>query len=69
MRVINKITLLITLLMLSTVSFAQKLESADFMRSKGRSYVVVAVILVILVGLILYLVRLDRKISNLEKNK
>ena len=37
------------------------------MRSNGRIYVVVAVVLVILAGLILYLVRLDRKIAKLEK--
>ena len=37
------------------------------MRSDGRIYVVVAVMLTILAGLILYVVRLDRKISKLEK--
>ena len=42
---------------------------ADTMRSNGKIYVVIAVILTILLGLILYLVRLDRKISKLEKNK
>ncbi|MBM3915840.1 MAG: CcmD family protein [Sphingomonadales bacterium] len=40
---------------------------ADLMRSEGRIYVVIAVILAILGGLLLYLVRLDRKISKLEK--
>jgi len=38
------------------------------MRSNGKIYVVVAVILIILIGLLLYLVRLDRKITKLEKN-
>jgi hypothetical protein len=37
------------------------------MRSNGRIYVVVAVILVILAGLILYMVRIDRKIRKMEK--
>ncbi|HRF23375.1 MAG TPA: CcmD family protein, partial [Chitinophagaceae bacterium] len=37
-------------------------------RSNGRIYVVVAVVLLILAGLILYLVRLDKKISKLEKD-
>lgn len=41
-------------------------EMADTMRSNGRIYVVVAVMLTILAGLILYVVRLDRKISKLE---
>ncbi|MET0636213.1 MAG: CcmD family protein [Chitinophagaceae bacterium] len=37
------------------------------MRSSGRIYVVVAVMLTILAGLIIYLIRLDRKITRLEK--
>jgi len=37
------------------------------MRSNGRIYVVVAVMLTILAGLILYVVRLDKKITKLEK--
>ena len=40
----------------------------EFMRSDQRSYVVIAVMLTILTGLILYIVRLDRKISKLEKD-
>ncbi len=49
--------------------FAQdkKTEMADLMRENGRIYVVVAVVLTILIGLILYVVRLDKKISRLEK--
>lgn len=43
-------------------------EMADTFRSNGKIYVVVAVMLVILAGIILYLIRLDRKISKLEKN-
>ncbi len=43
-------------------------EMADTMRSNGKIYVVVAVILAIFAGIILYLVRLDRKISRLEKD-
>ncbi len=39
----------------------------DTMRSNGRIYVVVAVMLTILIGLLLYMMRVDRKISKLEK--
>jgi hypothetical protein len=39
----------------------------ETMRSSGRIWVVIAVMLTILIGLVLYLVRLDRKISKLEK--
>ncbi|GAB4092495.1 CcmD family protein [Flaviaesturariibacter terrae] len=43
-------------------------EMADAFRSNGKIYVVFAVILTIFAGIILYLVRLDRKISKLERN-
>ena len=48
---------------------AQETEMADVMKSNGKIYVVIAVMLTILAGLVLYLFRLDRKISRLEKNK
>ena len=44
-----------------------KSSFGNTMRSNGRIYVVVAVMLTILAGLILYMVRLDRKITKLEK--
>ena len=51
-------------------SFAQNQhEMADTMRSNGKIYVVVTVCLVILIGLFLYVWRLDRKITRLEKNQ
>ena len=43
-------------------------EMADALRSNGKIYVVVAVILTIFAGIIVYLVRLDRKINKLEKH-
>jgi prolipoprotein diacylglyceryltransferase len=48
---------------------AQPAEMADAMRSSGKIYVVIAVILTILAGLIFYVARLDRKISKLEKGE
>jgi CcmD family protein len=44
-------------------------EATDFMRSNGKIYVVIAVVVVIVTGLFLYLVNLDRKITKLEKNR
>lgn len=44
-----------------------KPEMADVMRSNGKIYVVVAVCLTILIGLIIYVILIDRKISKLEK--
>ncbi len=56
--------------MLSVSLYAQSntTDPMDTMRSNGKIYVVVAVVVTILLGLFLYLVNLDRKISLLEKN-
>ena len=42
-------------------------EPAGVMRSNGKIYVVVAIVVTILLGLFLYVFNLDRKISKLEK--
>ena len=42
-------------------------EMADSFRSNGKIYIVVAVCLTILIGLFLYVMRVERKISRLEK--
>lgn len=48
-------------------SIAQNnVQMADRMRSEGKIYVVVAMILVILTGFVIYLVLLDRRIKRLE---
>jgi len=39
----------------------------DMMRSDGKIYVVVAVLVVIFCGIIIYLINIDRKVSKLEK--
>ncbi len=45
----------------------QNVEMADAFRADGKIYVVVAVISVVVIGLIAYLFRLDKKVSKLEK--
>ncbi len=64
-----KVRMLSLLLLLSgrVLSQSSVPESMDMMRSNGKLYVVVAVVLTILVGMVLYLVNLDRKISRMEK--
>ncbi|GAA4389711.1 CcmD family protein [Hymenobacter koreensis] len=42
-------------------------EMADQMRQDGKIYVVVGVVLVILVGVVAYLVAIDRKVGRLER--
>ena len=53
----------------SIVLFAQdkNVEMADTMRSSGKIYVVVAVSLTILIGIFFYLIRIDKKLTRLEK--
>ena len=69
MKLIRHVSLVLPVLLLSLLTQAQDkpVEMADTMRSNGRIYVVVAVVLTILTGLILYVIRLDRKITRLEK--
>lgn len=54
------------MLVSSAAASAQEVEMADRMRSEGKIYVVIAVILTILAGLIFYVWRLDKKITKLE---
>lgn len=42
-------------------------EMADAMRSEGKIYVVVAILVTIFAGLIAYLITLDRKVTRIEK--
>lgn len=59
--------LLFVLTIFSMAVQAQSGAGESLMRSSGRIYVVIAVILTILAGLILYLVLLDKRLSRLEK--
>ena len=46
---------------------ANRVEMADVMRQEGKIYVVVAVILLLFAGFVVYAIRIDRKVSRLEK--
>ena len=58
-------TFLAAFLFMTLPAFAQA-EMADTMRSEGKIYVVVAIVLIVLAGFILYLLSLDKKIKKLE---
>jgi succinate dehydrogenase hydrophobic anchor subunit len=61
---------ILSMLMVFCTTHAQTGEPvamADTMRSEGKIYVVVAVIVTIFLGLIAYLISLDRKITKLEQ--
>ena len=73
MRKLKQLSIVLLLLLSSTIMYAQdgSKESTvgEFMRSNERAYVVIAVMLTILIGLFLYVMRLDRKITKLEREK
>lgn len=56
------------LLFIQHVVFAQgqSVEMADTMRSNGKIYVVVAVLVIILTGILFYLINTERKLKKLE---
>lgn len=65
----NKLFFASTLLLfLSNRAFSQEhIPMADGMRAEGKIYVVVAIMLVIFIGIIVYLFSIERKINKLEK--
>jgi protein-S-isoprenylcysteine O-methyltransferase Ste14 len=57
----------LVLMALSLSANAQSdVPMADGLRSEGKIYVVVAIILIVLAGLIVYLFLMDRKVKKLE---
>jgi len=55
--------------LISLTSFGQESLMATEMRSNGKIYVVVAVLLTIFIGLILFLITIERRVKRLEKNQ
>jgi CcmD family protein len=65
----KKIIPFLVLLLTSLNLFAQEeVQMADQMRADGKIWVVVAVIAIVFIGIITYLVLLDRKINKIEKS-
>jgi uncharacterized membrane protein len=46
-----------------------EVEMADVMRSEGKIYVLVGIIVLIFIGLLAYVIQTDRRVSKLEKSK
>lgn len=73
-KICSRVYLSVFAMMLSVFVYAQdslqneKPQMADALRSDGKIYVVVTVLVIILIGLFLYLVNTDKKISRIEKN-
>lgn len=47
----------------------EKVQMADGLRSEGKIYIVVAVMLVIFLTVAIYLFTIDQKVKKLEKDK
>jgi uncharacterized membrane protein len=69
MNKLKSIALLVLNCFLCGVVHAQETVETGLMRSNGKIFVVMAVVVTILVGLFIYLAAVDRKISKLEQNK
>lgn len=69
----KKVTYTLYSLFIASCAFAQDTTTGNptpgGLRADGKIYVVAAVLLTILVGILIYVIRLDRKISRLERNK
>ena len=71
MNNLKRIALVIALSIMQLTLWAQDMDKktedpTDFMRSNGKIYVVVACVVVIVSGIYIYLINLDRKIKKLE---
>lgn len=62
----SRVFFTIILLLAISLPVAQAQGNRDFMRETGKINVVVGVILLIFIGIVLYLVRLERKLTKLE---
>jgi small neutral amino acid transporter SnatA (MarC family) len=68
MKTIIKIVFTLLLILVNPLLQAQDvIEMADSMRADGKIYVVVAILSLIFIGLIAFLISIDRKVSRLEK--
>jgi membrane protein DedA with SNARE-associated domain len=68
---LNKLNLkkviLFVLLLISNLAFGQQIEMADKMRESGKIYVVVAVLVTVFVGIVVYLLAQEKRIKKIEK--
>lgn len=69
MRVNKSFWSLLFTLLISLTAQAQEVEMATGMRSNGKIYVVVAVLATIFLGIVVYLISIERRIKRLEKEK
>lgn len=64
---IKNLTAILLTLSFLPASGQETVPMADQLRSEGKIYIVVIMILIVLAGLILYLFTMDKKVKKLEK--
>lgn len=60
---------LLMLLVMPLLTFASDIEMADLLHQNGKIYVVVGVIGIIFVGIVVYLITIDRRLTKIEKEE
>lgn len=65
----SAIAMTILLALMPVLATAENVEMADMLHQNGKIYVVVGVIAIIFVGLVVYLVSIDRRLSKMEKEQ
>ncbi|MGB0368093.1 MAG: CcmD family protein [Flavobacteriales bacterium] len=59
----------VLLALMPIFTFAQDVEMADLLHENGKIYVVVGVIAIIFVGIVVYLITIDRRLTKIEKEE
>lgn len=70
MKKFNKVLFFLFFAFSTLTAYAQgsdEVEMADIFRQDGKIYTVIFGVAVILIGIVLLLIRIDRKVFNLEK--
>jgi hypothetical protein len=67
-KLIALFTFLFTAISISMAQEVQTPDMADPMRQSGKIYVVVGVITIIFIGIIVYMITVDSRVSKLEKS-
>jgi len=68
-KTLFSLALLLMTLFLQAQTTVESANPATGMRADGKIFVVIAIVLTILAGLFIYVARIDRKISRLEKQQ
>jgi CcmD family protein len=67
MNKLQRIGAVMALAFITVFANAQTPDNNDVMRSNGKIYVVMAVVIIIMIGFFIYLISVDRKLRKLEK--